>query len=56
MTKAWRRAFIIPAERKRNLKQILDQVGIYKSALFPDLAALAEDVKAKNYRANEVKV
>jgi FRG domain len=49
----WRRAFIIPLKAKRNLRHTLEQVGIYKSALFPDLAALAEDIKARNYRDRE---
>jgi hypothetical protein len=45
----WRRAFGIPARGKKYLRGLLHSLGINKSTLFPDLAALAEELKDGSY-------
>jgi len=43
----WRRAFRVPTVSKLSLLEALRAVGIHRSALFPDLSALAEDIKSR---------
>jgi hypothetical protein len=43
----WRRAFRVPKVAKQNLRRTLERLSIRKSTLFPDLAALAEDLKQR---------
>jgi hypothetical protein len=45
----WRRAFRIPKADKPHLREMLTALGIRKSTLFPDLAALAEELKEYVY-------
>jgi FRG domain len=46
----WRRVFKVLASKKRNLRDHLRRLGIHKATLFPDLSALAEELKARSYR------
>ena len=43
----WRRVFRVPSASKSWLLEVLGAVGIRKSSLFPDLGALAEDIKLR---------
>lgn len=45
----WRVAFRIPDWSKTEIRDILRRLGINKSSLFPDLAALAEDLKSRSF-------
>jgi hypothetical protein len=45
----WRRAFRISANAKPKLREMLTALGIKKSTLFPDLGALAEELKDGSY-------
>jgi FRG domain len=47
--KPWRRAFKVPADRKPDLRHWLRALGIHKAGLFPDLGALAEELKSRRY-------
>jgi hypothetical protein len=46
---AWRCVFRVPADRKRGLQEHLRRLSIHKATLFPDLGALAEELKGRNY-------
>jgi hypothetical protein len=48
-TGAWRVAFRIPATSKGGVLEMLRRLSITKSSLFPDLAALAEELKARRF-------
>ena len=50
--KAWRRMFRIPKDAKNKIWRELDGLGIRKSTLFPDLGALAEDLKLFRMKSN----
>ncbi len=43
----WRISFRVPAASKSNLRTLLSKLAIDRSTLFPDLGALAEELKAK---------
>ena len=43
----WGRAFIVPKEAKSDVRIWLRRLGFNKSTLFPDLGALAEDLKER---------
>jgi hypothetical protein len=45
----WRRAFKVPAKRKSDLRAQLRKLSINQSTLFPDLGALAQDLKSRIY-------
>jgi hypothetical protein len=45
----WRRKFLVPAASKPELQELLRRLAIHKSSLFPDLGALAEDLKSRPY-------
>jgi hypothetical protein len=45
----WRRAFRIPSGSKRGLLALLRILGIHRSTLFPDLGALADDIKSRSF-------
>jgi FRG domain len=45
----WRRAFLVPRENRDDLRELLRRLSIHKSSLFPDLGALAEDLKSRTY-------
>jgi FRG domain len=45
----WRVAFRIPATSKRGILEMLRMLAITKSSLFPDLAALAEELKSRRF-------
>jgi len=45
----WKRMFRIPRESKADLSTLLLRLSIHKSSLFPDLGALAEDLKARRF-------
>jgi hypothetical protein len=47
--KRWRRAFKVPASKKADLRHFLRALGVHKATLFPDLGALAEELKSRNY-------
>jgi FRG domain len=46
---AWRRAFLVPNGNRYGLEEILRRLAIHKSSLFPDLGALAEDLKSRPF-------
>lgn len=46
-TTGWRRVFRIRSADKQQIRNILEKLGIHRSALFPDLAALAADLKQR---------
>lgn len=46
----WKRVFRIPSNSKADLSELMRRLGIHKSTLFPDLGALAEDLKSRLYR------
>jgi hypothetical protein len=48
----WRSAFRVPANAKQSLIERLRSLGITQSTLFPDLGALAQDLKARQYLTN----
>jgi hypothetical protein len=45
----WKRAFIVPNKTRQDLQELLRRLSIHKSSLFPDLGALAEDLKSRPY-------
>jgi FRG domain len=45
----WRRVFKVPASKKRDLLDHLRRLSIHKATLFPDLSALAEELKTRTY-------
>jgi hypothetical protein len=45
----WKRAFIVPNKTRHDLQELLRRLSIHKSSLFPDLGALAEDLKSRPY-------
>jgi hypothetical protein len=45
----WRRVFKVPASKKRGLRDHLRRLSIHKATLFPDLSALAEELKMRSY-------
>jgi hypothetical protein len=45
----WRVAFRIPNKAKNGIQATLTSIGITKSALFPDLATLAEQLKSQSF-------
>ena len=47
----WRRGFRVPSASKLQLLEVLGAIGIRKSSLFPDLGALAEDIKLRSMLA-----
>jgi hypothetical protein len=47
--KPWRRAYRLPAYCKPALRNWLRALGFHKAALFPDLGALAEELKGRSY-------
>jgi hypothetical protein len=49
-SQAWKRVFRIPSESKADLSQLMRRLSIHKSTLFPDLGALADDLKSRPYR------
>lgn len=49
LVKPWRRAFKVPSSKRADLWHLLRRLGIHKAALFPDLGALAEDLKSRSY-------
>jgi len=48
-SRRWRRAFKVPANGKNDLRHFLRALGVHKAALFPDLSALAEELKSRSY-------
>jgi hypothetical protein len=44
---AWKSAFRIPKDAKPKLRDLLRNLGISKSLLFPDLHSLADDLKSR---------
>jgi hypothetical protein len=46
----WRRVFRVPAEKKPVLRELLIQLGVRRSTLFPDLGSLAQELKTRIYR------
>jgi hypothetical protein len=46
-----RRGFRVPSASKFQLLEVLGAIGIRKSSLFPDLGALAEDIKLRSMLA-----
>jgi len=48
-TNPWRVAFPIPNGFKKEIRVILRRLGTNKSSLFPDLAALAEELKSRSF-------
>jgi hypothetical protein len=45
----WRRAFKVPAGKKTEIRHLLRAAGVHQATLFPDLGALAEELKSRNY-------
>jgi hypothetical protein len=45
----WRRAYRIPSRNRPALRELLRSLSMHKSTLFPDLGALAEDIKSRNF-------
>jgi len=45
----WRRVFRVPRAAKGQVRDLLRSLGIYESALFPDLGTLAKDLKSRQY-------
>lgn len=45
----WRRMFRVPGRKKAELGELLRRLAIHKGSLFPDLGALAEDLKTRWY-------
>jgi hypothetical protein len=45
----WRRLFRVPANKKRTLQEHLRRLSIHRATLFPDLGALTEELKGRNY-------
>jgi hypothetical protein len=45
----WKRVFRIPSKSKADLSKLMRRLCIHKSTLFPDLGALAEDLKSRPY-------
>jgi hypothetical protein len=43
----WRKAFLVPNESKEELRELLRRLSIHKSSLFPDLGALAAELKSR---------
>jgi FRG domain len=46
---SWRMAFRVPSSSKQALRETLTALGITRSSLFPDLSALAEDLKVRRF-------
>jgi hypothetical protein len=46
----WRIAFRVPGARKGDVQEILRSLAITKMSLFPDLAALAEELKSRRFK------
>jgi hypothetical protein len=46
-SKNWQIAFRVPNKSKDNLRELLTRLAIRQSSLFPDLGALAEDLKSR---------
>jgi hypothetical protein len=46
---SWGMCFRIPKEEKRRIQELLQSLSINKSTLFPDLGALADELKAQQY-------
>ena len=47
---SWRIGFGVPHQHKSNLREMLRMLSIIKSSLFPDLGALAEEIKLRNFK------
>ena len=47
--KSWRVAFRVPGVDKEKIREMLRSLGIVKSSLFPDLGALAEELKSRSF-------
>jgi hypothetical protein len=45
----WARKYIVPAKAKGQLRDLLLCLGISQMTLFPDLAALCEELKTRNF-------
>jgi hypothetical protein len=45
----WRLAYLIPKSQKPGIRELLSYLSIHKSTLFPDLGALAEDLRTWFY-------
>jgi hypothetical protein len=45
----WKRVFRIPSNSKADLSEIMRRLSINRSTLFPDLGALAEELKSRPY-------
>lgn len=46
----WRSKFVVPAASKPILRSKLRALGITRMSMFPDLAALAEELKSRNFK------
>jgi FRG domain len=48
---SWRVAFRVPKHHKPQIRELLRHLAITKSSLFPDLAALADELKERSFLA-----
>jgi len=46
----WRVAFRVPSKHKDHIRELLMSLSISESTLFPDLAALAKDIKGRSFK------
>jgi FRG domain len=49
ISQPWKRVFRIPSGSKAGLRELMHRLSINKSTLFPDLGALAEELKSRPY-------